>query len=96
MCHVNIFLPELLVQALRKRPERKLCRREGEGGSVTGGGASEEEGAALATPHRAPINRLSLEGGDRPARMQRAALKFVSSALLISSSRISRNNFQTS
>jgi len=42
---------------------------------LTGGGASEGEGAALATAHRVPMDRLGLEGGDRPARECRGRLE---------------------
>ena len=62
-----IFLPKLLVQALRKRAHREFGRRKRGRSRVptqSGGCAGEEQRAALATL----VERLALECGDRLAR----------------------------
>ena len=75
---MNVFLSKLLVQALRKRAERKLGRRERRGGRVAAqgsSGAGEEERAALpAAPLFLVDDGLATERGDRLARERKGRL----------------------
>ena len=72
--YVYIFFPKFLVQALRKRAESKLGGREDRSGRVAaqgGGGAGEEECAALAA---LLVDGLGLERADRLARKRERRL----------------------
>ena len=67
---MNVFLPKLLIQTLRKRSKRKLGSRERRRGRITAqgsGSASEQERAALTAP-LIIVYSLALERGDRLAR----------------------------
>ena len=69
---MDVFFPKFLVQALRKRAERKLGGRERRGGRVAaqgGGGAGKEERAALAAALL--VDGLRLERADRLARKRK-------------------------
>ena len=78
--YMNVFLPKLLVQTLRKRAKRKLGSRECRRGRITAqgcGSASEEERAALtcaALRLGLVDNRLALERGDRLASERKGSL----------------------
>lgn len=72
--YMDFFFPEFLVQALRKRAERKLGGRESRSGRVAaqgGGGAGEKERAALTT---LLVDGLGLERADRLARKRERRL----------------------
>ena len=79
--YMNVFLSKLLVQALRKRAEGKLGRRERRGGRVAAQGsrgAGEEERAALpaAAAARSLLvdDGLATERGDCLARERKGRL----------------------
>lgn len=72
--YVNVLLPKLLVQALRERAERKFGRRERRRGRVAtqgGGGAGEEQRAALSP---LLVDGLVLERRDRLAGKRKRRL----------------------